>query len=192
MAYIEFDQSVRVLEWNPAAERIFGYTKHEALGNNLLDLILPSPPDDHLFDILNRIWAGDFKAHSVNQNLTKDGHIIQCDWFNTPISETNGKVTSAVSLARKISIHRNPDVSDSNSDAASDRDHSLMDRLTPRQREVLQLVVEGNRTKQIARKLEISVKTIEMHRAGIMDALNIRDVPGLVRFAIRVGLISVT
>jgi DNA-binding NarL/FixJ family response regulator len=101
-------------------------------------------------------------------------------------------VTSAISLARKITIHRYPDVSDSNSDAASDHDHQLMDRLTPRQREVLQLVVEGNRTKQIARKLEISIKTIEMHRAGIMDALNIRDVPGLVRFAIRVGLISVS
>ena len=44
LAYIEFDHDVRVLEWNPAAERIFGYTKHEALGQNVLDLILPGPP----------------------------------------------------------------------------------------------------------------------------------------------------
>jgi DNA-binding NarL/FixJ family response regulator len=63
-------------------------------------------------------------------------------------------------------------------------------RLTLRQREVLQLVAEGNRTKEIARKLDLSVKTIEMHRAQLMEALDIHDIPGLVRYAIRVGLIT--
>jgi DNA-binding NarL/FixJ family response regulator len=63
-------------------------------------------------------------------------------------------------------------------------------RLTLRQREVLQLVAEGNRTKEIAKKLELSVKTIEMHRAQLMEALDIHDIPGLVRYAIRVGLIT--
>lgn len=64
------------------------------------------------------------------------------------------------------------------------------ERLTPRQREVLQLVAEGNSTKEIARKLDLSVKTVEMHRTQLMSALDIHDVPGLVRYAIRVGLIS--
>lgn len=63
-------------------------------------------------------------------------------------------------------------------------------RLTLRQREVLQLLAEGNRTKEIAKKLDLSVKTIEMHRAQLMEALNIHDIPGLVRYAIRVGLIT--
>jgi DNA-binding NarL/FixJ family response regulator len=63
-------------------------------------------------------------------------------------------------------------------------------RLTLRQREVLQLVAEGNRTKEIAKKLELSVKTIEMHRSQLMEALDIHDIPGLVRYAIRVGLIA--
>lgn len=65
-----------------------------------------------------------------------------------------------------------------------------LERLTPRQREVLQLLAEGRTTKDIAAKLEISVKTIETHRAQLMDRLDIHDVPGLVRFAIRVGLIT--
>jgi PAS domain S-box-containing protein len=190
LAYIEFDHNVRVLEWNPAAERIFGYTKHEAVGQSALNLILPGPPSDHIKGILDRIWAGDLEAHSLNQNLTKDGSVIDCDWFNTPILETSGQVRTAISLVRDIRVHRLCDLSDCNSDRNDDHDFSLMARLTPRQREVLQLVVEGCRTKEIARKLERSVKTIEMHRGCIMEALEIHDVPGLVRFAIRVGLIS--
>lgn len=63
-------------------------------------------------------------------------------------------------------------------------------RLTLRQREVLQLLSEGNRTKEIAKKLDLSVKTIEMHRTQLMEALDIHDIPGLVRYAIRVGLIT--
>lgn len=65
-----------------------------------------------------------------------------------------------------------------------------LDILTSRQRNILQLIAEGHSTKEIADKLFLSVKTIEAHRANIMDRLNIRDVPGLVRFAIRVGLIQ--
>jgi RNA polymerase sigma factor (sigma-70 family) len=65
-----------------------------------------------------------------------------------------------------------------------------LDTLTPRQREVLQLVVQGYTNKDIAERLEVSVKTVEAHRSQIMETLALRDVPGLVRFAIRHGLIS--
>jgi DNA-binding NarL/FixJ family response regulator len=67
---------------------------------------------------------------------------------------------------------------------------SPLDQLTPRQREILQLVAEGKSSKEIARLLNASVKTVESHRQGLMDRLNIHDVPGLVRFAIRHGLVS--
>lgn len=67
---------------------------------------------------------------------------------------------------------------------------SSFERLTLRQREVLQLVAEGNSTKQIAKKLDLSVKTVEMHRSQLMTTLDIHDIAGLVRFAIRVGLIT--
>jgi len=64
------------------------------------------------------------------------------------------------------------------------------DRLTVRQREVLQLVAEGNTSKEIATKLGISVKTAESHRAELMQTLGIHDTAGLVRYAIRVGIVS--
>jgi DNA-binding NarL/FixJ family response regulator len=63
-------------------------------------------------------------------------------------------------------------------------------QLTLRQREVLQLVAEGCTTKVIAKKLGISVKTAESYRAELMEALDIHDVAGLTRYAIRTGLIT--
>ena len=67
-----------------------------------------------------------------------------------------------------------------------------LEDLTTRQREILQLIAEGQSTKEIAGILDISVKTVESHRLRMMDRLGIHDVPGLVRFAIRAGLILPT
>ncbi len=66
---------------------------------------------------------------------------------------------------------------------------SPLEELTGRQREILQLVAEGQNTKQIAELLKVSPKTVEYHRMKLMESLNVHDVPGLVRFALRVGLI---
>jgi len=64
-----------------------------------------------------------------------------------------------------------------------------IDVLTPRQRQILQMVAEGQGTRQIAERLFLSVKTVETHRAQLMQRLDIHDVPGLVRFAMRNGLL---
>jgi DNA-binding NarL/FixJ family response regulator len=69
--------------------------------------------------------------------------------------------------------------------------NSSLERLTSRQREVLQLIAEGHTTRQIAHRLRLSVKTVESHRANLMERLQIHDVAGLVRYAIRVGIIQV-
>jgi DNA-binding NarL/FixJ family response regulator len=67
---------------------------------------------------------------------------------------------------------------------------TMVEKLTQRQREILQLIAEGSTTQEIAQKLSISVKTVETHRMQLMERLDIHDIAGLVRFAIRVGLIS--
>ena len=66
----------------------------------------------------------------------------------------------------------------------------VLARLTLRQREVLQLLAEGHSTKDVAFRLGVSIKTVETHRAQIMDRLDIHDLAGLVRFAVRMGLVS--
>jgi DNA-binding NarL/FixJ family response regulator len=67
---------------------------------------------------------------------------------------------------------------------------SWLDKLTPRQREILQLIAEGRSTKGIANDLDINVKTVETHRAQLMERLGIHDIAGLVRYAIRAGLVK--
>lgn len=71
------------------------------------------------------------------------------------------------------------------------RAESSIEALTARQREILQLVAEGKSTKEIAFDLGVSVKTVETHRADLMLRLGIRDVAGLVVYAIRHGLIDI-
>jgi len=66
---------------------------------------------------------------------------------------------------------------------------TTFERLTPRQREVLQLIAEGLSGKEIAARLNLSPKTVEAHRTELMERLGIHGVAGLVRYAIRVGLV---
>ncbi len=69
-------------------------------------------------------------------------------------------------------------------------DEAEKDVLTARQREILQLIAESLGTKEIAHRLGVSTKTVETHRKQLMDRLNIHDVAGLVRFAIRTGVVT--
>ena len=68
---------------------------------------------------------------------------------------------------------------------------TVLNVLTARQREVLEMIAEGHTTKEIARRLNISVKTVESHRAQTMERLNIHDIVGLVRYAIKTGLVEI-
>ena len=75
--------------------------------------------------------------------------------------------------------------------AVAAKDQKVYEPLTPREREVLQLVAEGKPNKQIARRLAIAVRTVEAHRASIMRKLNLVDQASLVRYAVRVGIVGV-
>ena len=70
-------------------------------------------------------------------------------------------------------------------------ERSQLARLTPRQREILQLLAEGSSSRKMARTLGVSIKTVESHRAQLMERLGIHDVAGLVRFAIRAGMVRI-
>src|SRR5579862_9429231 len=102
VAYILMDAEWRVREWNPMAETIFGFAAEEAVGRALRELIVTFPVSQRQEETGRRLLAGDMDAHSVNENRTKDGRIITCRWFNTPLIESDGRFGGVIALAEDI------------------------------------------------------------------------------------------
>jgi len=92
----------RVEAWNPAAEKIFGFTAEEALGKHPYDIIVPREAQPHVDDIWRRLLEGDMTAHSLNENVTKAGRTIICEWSNTPLRKADGTVTGVLSMVQDI------------------------------------------------------------------------------------------
>ena len=161
----------------------------------LLDITMP---DRSGFDVLGHVAktyptiriivltvheAGEYAIRALREGAT--GFL--------PKSAASTELEQAIYTVMKGDVYISPETSRKTlieyGKGVSKRD--LLATLSPRQREVLQLIAEGRTTKQIAQLLDISVKTVETHRAQLMERLNIHDVAGLVRYAIIVGLIEV-
>ncbi len=102
LAYILMDADRRVIERNPAAQSVFGYTKDEVLGRDCVDLIAPLPLNDALQETLRRVWAGDMNAHSIKENITQDNNMIIYNWYNAPLLDEDGRFVGLISLAQEI------------------------------------------------------------------------------------------
>lgn len=103
---IVWDTEFRVQSWNPSAERIFGFTAEEALGKHPYDIIVLKEAQLHVDNIWCRLLKGDETAHSINENTTKDGHTIICDWSNTPLKKADGTVSGVLSMIQDITEHK--------------------------------------------------------------------------------------
>lgn len=105
-------------------------------------------------------------------------------------SQAAQDLLEAIRAVSSNNVYLSPGISQIVVDAYRKRNRPDDDPLTLREREVLQLIAEGHRTKQVASLLSIGVKTAESHRGRIMHKLGIHDTAGLVRYAIRRGLIG--
>jgi two-component system response regulator NreC len=99
-------------------------------------------------------------------------------------------LVQAIRDAVRGKMYLSPEVSRAVVEAYQAKEALPIDPLTPRERQVLQLVAEGKTTKEAAATLQISVKTAETHRTRIMEKLNVHETAGLVRYAIRRGIIQ--
>ena len=88
--------------WNPAAEAIFGFSELEMLGQEPYGTIVPEEVRPDLDPLWARMRSGDTAAHSLNSNVTKDGQIITCEWFNTPMSNAAGEITGVLSMVQDV------------------------------------------------------------------------------------------
>jgi DNA-binding NarL/FixJ family response regulator len=104
-------------------------------------------------------------------------------------TEASADLLRAIKDATRDRMYFSPMISQIVVDAYRNKDSPDSDPLTPREREVLQLIAEGQKTKQVAATLGISLKTAESHRTHLMKKLDIHDTAGLVRYAVRRGII---
>lgn len=106
LAYIAWDRDFCVTEWNPAAEKMFGWTMEEARGQHAFKLIVH--PDAQ--PLVAAIWTeiiqeGNKESSFINENVTKVGKKIVCEWFNSPLSK-EGSIVGCLSIINDISEHR--------------------------------------------------------------------------------------
>lgn len=99
---IVWDSNFRVMSWNPAAESIFGFTFQEATGKHPYGFIVPKQAQQQVDEIWGRLLEGDLTANSINENLTKDGRTILCDWTNTPLRKDDGSIIGVLSMVQDI------------------------------------------------------------------------------------------
>ncbi len=101
LAVVEWDLEFRVTDWNPSAERIFGYSRQEALGQRA-SFIVPPHFRQHVDQVWQELLNQKGGVRSTNDNITKDGRIISCEWYNTPLVDESGRMLGAASLAQDV------------------------------------------------------------------------------------------
>ena len=102
IALTVWDTDFRVKTWNPSATRIFGFSEQEALGKHPYDLIVPKQAQPHVDKVWSKLLKGNETAHSVNENVTKDGKTIICSWTNTPLKSDDDTIIGVLSMTQDI------------------------------------------------------------------------------------------
>ncbi|MBE8989633.1 PAS domain S-box protein [Nostoc sp. LEGE 12450] len=101
LAIIEWNTNFEVQTWNRAAERIFGYTTEEMLGNRF-ETIVPENARKHVNEIITALLTQRGGSFSVNNNVTKDGRTMVCEWYNNPLIAPDGQVIGVASMVLDI------------------------------------------------------------------------------------------
>jgi PAS domain S-box-containing protein len=102
LAYIVWDTDFKVMEWNSAAERVFGWEANEAIGKHSYELIVPADAQPHVDKVWSKLLEGDESSYSLNANYRKDGKTITCEWFNAPLRDASGNVMGVLSMVHDV------------------------------------------------------------------------------------------
>jgi PAS domain S-box-containing protein len=102
LAFIEWNAQAEIIAWNPEAERIFGYRAAEVVGKEGVVRLVTETVRPHVDGIWRDLLAQTGGRRSVNENVTRDGRTITCEWFNTPVVDRGGRVVNVLSLVQDI------------------------------------------------------------------------------------------
>lgn len=102
LGVIDWNTNLEVTEWNPAAESIFGYSREEAMGKSAFGLILNDSVREEVDSVWQSLMENQGGHKHTNENITKDGKTIICEWYNTVLVDDKGKVIGVSSLVQDI------------------------------------------------------------------------------------------
>ena len=106
LAFVIWDRDCRITGWNNSAERMFGWSREEVIGSNFFEFLIPERARPHVEEIVASLLQGKLPSHSINENLTKGGEIILCEWNNSILYDSEGRIDGAISLALDVTGHR--------------------------------------------------------------------------------------
>ena len=99
---VMWDAENRAELWNPAAEKIFGFSSDEAVGLQPFEFLVPEQVKQDVSQLSGRLEQVDPLAYSINENLTRDGRTITCEWHNTPTHNSDGTIAGVISMVQDI------------------------------------------------------------------------------------------
>jgi len=102
LGVIDHNPDAKIIEWNPAAETIFGYSREEVVGKSALGLIVTDTVKPQIEQAWQALLSQQGGHKKTNENITKDGRTIICEWYNTPLFDDKGKVIGVSSLVQDI------------------------------------------------------------------------------------------
>ncbi len=106
LAAIEWDVNFCIVAWNQAATEVFGYTKEEAIGHNIMELIVPRKLHIFLDSLLQSAFQQTKGSNNINENITKTGEVVICNWYNQVLVDVEGQPTVMLSIAQNITFQK--------------------------------------------------------------------------------------
>jgi PAS domain S-box-containing protein len=110
LAFVIWDRNQRVTGWNKSAERIFGWSEAEVRARNFFDLIIPESARAAVDEVVSALLGGAVQNRSINENLTKSGRIIVCEWNNQVLRDSEGNIEGVISLGLDITDQKNAEL----------------------------------------------------------------------------------
>ena len=172
-----------VTSMSPVAEEMLGWSENTAKGNDLQEIMqleetskYPSVPD-----LIDQALDGENVSCLIDEDpvlISRDGHRIMIDAAAAPIYNESEEITGAVLTIRNVSSRKKAEME------LAEARNLLTNLLTPREKEILKMMVNGSTTKEIAYDLEFSPRTVEAHRQNMMSKLQVVDMPMLDRCAV--------
>lgn len=102
LAFVVWDQDCLITDWNSKAEELFGWAAEEVLGRNFFEIIIPEEAQSQVKGVVETLLQGELPNRSINENITKNGEIIVCEWNNAILHDSEGKFVGVLSLALDI------------------------------------------------------------------------------------------